>query len=117
MRQAGWLRSKAMIPLVSWLLLVACLVLTDPLRLPLAALLVPFGLFFVAVRSSLRLLLDQLYKRGSPAKLRLVSTTISVILVFILVLQSLGQLSWQDILLTVSLITATLFYFNKTDLV
>lgn len=98
-------------------ILVLFLALTNPLELPLVILLVPFAVLFVCIRSLLFITLKRLHPEGTRRKMRVLSSGIALIIVFIIVLQSLGQLSWRDILLTVGFIGAVTFYFSKTDLI
>lgn len=97
--------------------LIFFLIFSDPLALPLPLLLVPFMLLFLATRSLVFMLLRMLFQATSKRKVGVLATGGALILVFVVVLQSLGQLSWRDILLTMSFIVIVVFYFSKTDLV
>ena len=108
--------SPLAISLLSAVGLVFMLILTDPLELPLILLLIPFLLLFLLVRSICILIMPAFYREGSKRKTRFLATACAGIVLFVVILQSLGQLSWRDILLTVALISATAFYFKKTDL-
>lgn len=96
--------------------LAAFLVFTDPLQLPLPFLLMPFLLLFSSVRSFVVILSRKLYGTNANRRVRLLATGCALIVTFVIVLQSLGQLSWRDILLAGSLILAVAFYFTRTDL-
>ncbi len=101
---------------VSSVVLLATLILTEPLKLPLILLFVPFLVFFVWARSLSLVTLGAVYQRASIRKRKVIASTSAVVLVLVIVLQSLGQLSWRDLVIVVSLIGILGFYFNKTDL-
>ncbi len=90
---------------------------TEPLKLPLIVLFVPFVLFFVWVRSLVLLVLRHIYKSASVRKRKAIASSIAIVWVLVVILQSLGQLSWRDIVIVISLMGILGFYFNKTDLI
>jgi hypothetical protein len=108
--------------LLTWVgsgaLLTLFLVATEPLKLPLPVLLVPFMVFAVWIRSGV--ILAGLLLRGKDRpgrKLRVVADSLAAVLLLVVTLQSLGQLSWRDILLVLGLAAGLSLYFYKTDLV
>lgn len=98
--------------------LLVFLLQTKPLELPLLALLLPFGLYLLWVRSSLIGLV--VLARGSATasrKLRFSANGLAFITMLLISMQSLGQLSWQDLLLAAGLTGLLMLYFAKSDLI
>lgn len=79
---------------------------TNPDSIPLALLIIPFGLLWLTVYQSIKLLLNLVTVEQSVEKL--VSASVASFVVVLLLLQSLDQLTWKDALLTV--IFAVLFW-------
>ena len=103
--------------LLSGLGLLVFLLGTDPLDLPLPVLLLPFVIFFIWVRNGILAVTVIATRIKSPSrKWRILANGTAAILVLTVTLQSLGQLSWRDILLILSLVVGVAFYFHKTDL-
>lgn len=101
----------------SGIVLLGFLLGTDPLTLSLPILLIPFALFFIWVRSGILALGRFMTGHKKPGrKLRALAGGIAAVALLTLTLQSLGQLSWRDILLVLSLALGLGFYFYKTDL-
>ena len=104
--------------LISGLTLIVFIVATNPLNLPLPVLLVPFAALLVWIRSSvigISLLVSRLEQ--PTRKLRVSASALAAIILVIVTLQSLGQLSWRDLILTVSLVLGLIFYLAKTDVI
>lgn len=111
------LRKELLTWLVSGTVLLGFLVASQPLNLALPVLLVPFGIFFVWVRSGVLLVALLLKRNGKGRKIKVVASSIAAVLLLIITLQSLGQLSVRDILLILSLVAVLALYFYKTDLI
>ena len=91
------------------------LVLTNPASLPLPMLVVPFLLLFAALYFTVELLLSRyLPNLGSRAQHAL-SLSLTSLPILLLILQSIGQLSARDLLITAGLVGGLVFYFRKTD--
>ena len=109
-------------PMIMWLIsggaLILFLIGTDPLKLPLPLVLLPFAIFFVWVRSMVIILGMAPRRPASPSKkLKVVASSVAAVFLLVVTLQSLGQLSWRDILLVLSLVIGLGIYFYKTDLI
>lgn len=112
------LKRELQIWLGSGALLVGFLVATDPLKLPLPILLVPFGIFLVWTRSAVIALGLILWRQPTPSrKLKVIAGSVAAVLLLIVTLQSLGQLSVRDVALIFSLVGVLALYFYKTDLI
>lgn len=97
--------------------LVVFLVSTQPLKLSLVVLLVPFLLFATSVRSGAILLGMLLARQTKPTrKVKVTASSLAATMLLVVTLQSLGQLSVRDILLVIGLISGLGLYFYKTDL-
>lgn len=109
---------QGLVWLVSGLTLTVFLLTTSPLDLALPVLLIPFGLFFVWVRSGV-ICLAILIRRQTEVsrKVRFAATSLATVSLLVVSLQSLGQLSWRDLLLIVALSSLLLLYFSKSDLI
>ena len=90
---------------------------TNPERLPLPLLLVPFLLFFAGLFVAIYFLgsrvslLKGLEKRRQFA----VSALLAAIPLLLLVFQSLHQLTIRDVLISLGLVIATAFYISRAD--
>lgn len=102
---------------ITCLLLLVVLVTTQPLKLPLIFLFVPFILYFICVRSATKILLGKLKSVNSARKANLLAGSFAFISTLIIVLQSLGQLSWRDIIIALLMVSFAGLYLVKTDLV
>lgn len=104
----------------AWGLLFLYLVVTQPERLPLVGLIVPYILLFIALYSTGTLLasLRERYKnsssepRGRPQRLSMV---VSLIIVLLLTLQSIGQLSVRDVITTLAIFALGYLYFARSS--
>lgn len=106
---------------IAWFLsggaLIVFLIATDPLELPLPVLLLPFMVFAIWVRSGAIIVGMALWQQTKPSrKIKVVASSWAAVLLLVVTLQSLGQLSWRDIMLVAGLIFGLAFYFYKTDL-
>lgn len=107
---------KTGIAIVVVLILGLFISFTNPQDLPIALLIVPFILFFVLVKVVAGLIIGLLFINLSKLKARAISNSISLLLLFILVLNSLGQFTWKDLILSGVLSGLLGFYFYKSDL-
>lgn len=91
--------------------------LTRPDQLPPAVLVVVFGLLYVQLAAFLLLLALIGNKFGQfswkPAKMRRIAYSLAVLPVFLLLLQSIGQLTWRDFLLSVAFAGLGYFYYSR----
>ena len=108
------LNRQVTITVTAWLLLAVFLALTEPAGLPVAALIIPFVLLFVALFGawhSVQRLRLQYAARGRPHGRLGVIICASVVL--LLALQSLGQLSLRDVLTVSAIVTIGSFYMDR----
>lgn len=111
------LKKQAIVWLVSGLTLIIFLIATAPLKLPLPVLLLPFIVFAVWVRSGTIVIGMLLRQQAIPSrKIKVIAGSLAAVLLLTITLQTLGQLSWRDILLVIGLVAGLSFYFYKTDL-
>lgn len=89
--------------------------ITSPDNLPLPLLTAPFILIFAGLYLSLQLILERFARDLRPRTRRGLSLTIAALPVLLLLLQSIGQLTPRDLIITLGLIALLLFYFRKTD--
>lgn len=117
LKLTGKTRHYGVIWLGCSLLLFGFLLFTDPLKLPLPVLLIPFILLFVGMRCGVISAGMLIKSQEEPSrKLRIAASGGAAFVLLTLTMQSLGQLSWRDMLLIVGLVTGLTIYFNKTDL-
>lgn len=88
---------------------------THPDNLPLPLLTAPFVLVFVAAYVAAQLILGYVAPNLSARAKRGLSLSVATLPVLLLVLQSIGQLTPRDLIITLGLIALLLFYFRKTD--
>jgi hypothetical protein len=96
-----------------WAALFAWLALTDPQKLPIVLLIVPFGLLFAAIFLAFSLLIRRFIPKMSRAKRRLIAACVSGLPTFILILSSVNQLTWRDVALIAFLSIFLLFYASR----
>jgi len=98
-------------------LLVGIFSLTRPDQLPSAILVVVFALLYVQLAVLLLLAVLVVNKLGrfawAPSTLRRLAGSAAVLPVFLLLLQSIGQLTWRDFLLSVAFAVLGYFYFVR----
>jgi hypothetical protein len=96
------------------LLLLTFMFLTDPYKLPLVLIIVPFLLLSVTVYQFASVGLQPL--PAGTTKKRYLSIILSALIVLVVVLQSLHQLSIKDFLILAALLAGIAFYVQKIDL-
>jgi len=100
-----------------WLLLLAFLGLSEPSKLPVVMLIVPFLLLFSALYSLWGLLQQagvRYFGRGRIG--RRLRMTVCISAVLLLVLQSLGQLSVRDVVTVMAIVVVGYLYLGRTSL-
>jgi uncharacterized membrane protein len=97
----------------SWGALLALILLTNPTRLPVPFLVLPFAILFIALYLSLSLLLQK-YSRLHPTRIKRTAAVSSSIVIVAFALQSLGQLTIRDVVVAVALIGIGYFYIGRT---
>ncbi len=104
--------------IVSWGSLLAFMMLFQPTKLPVAALIIPFLLLFAAFYSSwdlLGLIKDRYFGRGERSKLHTrLGMALCASAVFLLVLQSLGQLTLRDVATVLGIVWLGYIYLART---
>jgi len=96
-----------------YLALFIWLSVTDPRKLPIVLLIVPFILLFTALFLTASLVIGRFFPRVSQAKRRLVAGCISGLPSFLLILSSVNQLTWRDVALVAFLSIFLLFYASR----
>lgn len=96
-----------------YLVLFGWLFLTDPRKLPIVLLIVPFILLFTAVYLSVALLLRRFFPKVTQGKRRLAAACVAGLPCFLLVLSSVDQLTWRDVALIAFLSIFLLFYATR----
>lgn len=99
--------------IVSWAIFFAALFLTNPVHLPVALLVFPIIVLFVAVYYSLTFLLGK-YSKQHPLRIKRLGAVVAAIVIIAVALQSLGQLTVRDIVVAVALICLGYFYIGRT---
>lgn len=94
--------------------LAAFLVGTNPEKLPLVLLVLPFVMVFIGLYGTIYLILGRLLRLKLSAHRR-VSFGIAFLLVLTLILASIGQLTARDLVITASFLAIFTFYIGKTD--
>lgn len=104
------------IPLLTGLLLVF-LLFTDPNKISLPFIVVPYILGALIVYRILFLLLVLIFKHAiKEAKLKLYSLIATTILVNFALLKSIGQITIQDALISGAIMIISIVYINKFSL-
>ena len=91
------------------------MIATNPESLPLPLLIAPFALLFGALYLTSKLMLDKFFTNLNGKPLKGVAVSLAGLPVLLIILQSIGQLSIRDLLITFGLVAGLIFYFRKTD--
>jgi hypothetical protein len=110
--------------LLPWMCTLLLFLLTSPSKLPSAVLILPFLLLFIAIYTTVIVVLH-LLRGGEENKIvgmrasrpRLIAGLIAGFPVILLVLQSIGQLTTWDVLTVVALFIVAYFYIIKSAVV
>ncbi len=93
--------------------LTAFLLLTDPKKVALPLLILPFTLIEFIIYKAAMLALKS--PRRSPYMTKIISIGLALIMIGILVLSSLGQLTWRDLSLMALFIVLFFLYLGRAD--
>ena len=103
--------SRICIPLLAGIIFI---LMTDPYKLPLVLLLIPFALFAFGLYHALSSLLS---KSGlSKQKCRFLAAVITSLILLLALLQSIHQLSIKDFLIAGALMLGIVFYLRRMNL-
>lgn len=105
---------KPALVLVPLLILVSFLLLTDPYKLPIILILVPFLVLGIGLYYATALVLQ--VAPLSQRKVTFIAGMVTASLLFLLLLQSIRQLSVKDLLILVALVVGLLLYVRRLDL-
>lgn len=84
---------------------------TDPRKLPVVLVVVPFLLLFVALFYTIWLLLHKIGRRRSAV----IAVCLATLPVLMIVLQSINQLTIRDVVILLVLEAGLLFYITRTS--
>lgn len=104
---------------VIWILLVACMLLSQPNKLPVVLLIVPFVLLFVALYSLWQLatvLRARVTGHAVVAPHRRLGVAVTASAVLLLVLQSLGQLTFKDTATVIAIVIIGYIYSGRVQI-
>ncbi len=104
---------KLIILVLVWVSLLLWLSLTDPRKLPIVLLMVPFVLLFAAIFLTVSLVISRFIPKVSSVKRRTVASSVAGLPCFLLVLSSVNQLTWRDVALIAFLSIFLLFYASR----
>jgi hypothetical protein len=103
--------ARVCIPLLAGIVFI---LMTDPYKLPLVLLLIPFALLAFGLYHSLAIILG---KCGlSRQKCRLLAIVITSLILLLALLQSIHQLSIKDFLIASALMLGIIFYLRRMNL-
>ncbi len=97
-------------------LLLAVLLLTDPLDAPLVVLMMPFVLLFALIHQITMFLLQRLLPSLSVARKNAIAIPVAFLPVALILLSSVQQLTTRDIVLLVVLLLITGFYIRRSHI-
>jgi len=107
LKRLVWLATPVVIGIVF-------ILLTDPYKLPLVFLLIPFLLLAIGLYQILNASLRRLHV--SKAKARFVSIVVTSLILLVALLQSIHQLSIKDFLILGALLLGMVFYLRRMEL-
>jgi len=101
--------------IISWTILVVFISISQPAKLPVWGLIIPFILLYFAVHYSVRLAFER--KGQTNVRMRAVQRWLPIVVaisaVIVLALQSIGQLSARDVIAVVLVILLGYFYVHR----
>lgn len=97
-----------------WTICIIFLLITNPTKLPVIMLIIPFGLLAAAVYASCKAILIK-YSRDTGNRIRNLSIAGTSIIIIGLALQSLGQLTVRDVIVAGLAVAVGYFYINRTS--
>lgn len=113
-------RRKQILKLVAtWLVFVVCLLLTKPSDLPFYLLFVPFVVLGFALYGTWKTLVASIFGRDSAGlskKQKSAGLTLSIAIVLLLGMQSLGELTVRDFV-TVVLFAVVFYFYSVRNLI
>lgn len=113
-------RRKQILKLVAtWLVFVVCLLLTKPSDLPFYLLFVPFVVLGFALYGTWKTLVASIFRRDSAGlskKQKSAGLTLSIAIVLLLGMQSLGELTVRDFV-TVVLFAVVFYFYSVRNLI
>lgn len=111
------LKRRLIITLLTFGLLLVFLMSTDPTKIKVGWLIVPFILLFITLFYGARLILDWLNYATSNRKKQLgIASLIAIAPTAILLLDSINQLTLRDSLLVIFVAAVSVFYVTKFQL-
>lgn len=102
-----WITIGLYVALAAWLFL------TNPQKLPIIFLMVPFVLLFAALWLTANLFLNRFFPKLRKPRRVAAALCISGVPVFLLILGSVNQLTWRDVVLVVCLVVFLFFYSGR----
>lgn len=110
------LRLRPLLVMISAYLGLALLLLfTDPRKMPIVILLVPFVLLYMALYLTVRLVLEVFLPNLGRRKRVFVAALAAGLPSFLLLLSSVNQLTWRDVALVAFLVICLLFYNSRAS--
>jgi len=106
---------KKQLYIVIGIVVFGCLLLftTNPQKMPLPVLIMPFVLIFVLLWLPLRMILRYFYPFTAKRKISIFAALMAVFPVICLLLQSVGQFSSRDFITLIALFVVLWFYLNR----
>lgn len=98
-----------------WISLPIFILVTNPEKLPLPMLVVPFLLLFAMLYITASVGLRIIFSTLSNARLRVLSVLIGALPTLLLVLASIRQLTVRDTAIVVGLLVMLVFYLRRVD--
>jgi hypothetical protein len=108
---------KLSVPLLLILSTIVLFTVTDPSRIPLPLLVVPFILIFAVMFTVFNLIIGTLINdlRFSKRRIYIASGILATIPTLLVVFQSLHQLTVKDVVIMFAFVIACAFYISKID--
>lgn len=111
-----FLTTNFLIALSAWFILVVFLLVTNPTKIPVSLIVVPFGVLMVALWYSWSFICDQLFGQKQHqfgVVVRHFGHMLAIATTVCLALQSIGQLSVRDILAVLLVCILGFFYVHR----
>lgn len=104
---------KPLIAVACFILLGLWLSLTNPQNMPVVFLMVPFALLFAGLWLSVTVIITKFFPKMERSRRIATATCISGVPVFLLLLGSVNQLTWRDVILVFVFVGFLYFYSGR----
>lgn len=102
---------------IGLLFMLLLFMFTSPTEMPLVILVVPFLVMFITIYAGAKVVLGQTTLSGNKKRQTMIASASGALPVLLLIFQSIHQLTLRDVLVSISLVAAVVFYISRADFI